>query len=137
MVDFIEAHRDAHVVEPICAILPIAPSTYYDHLAKRADPARRSDRARRDDALRPEIRRVYGVRKIWHQLRREGFDVARCTVARLMKDMDIQGIIRGKPHRTTSNPSRAIGDWIQFYNHRRPHQALAMRTPAEAFRLAA
>jgi putative transposase len=71
MVDFIEAHRDAHGVEPICAVLPIAPSTYYDHLAKRADPARRSDRARRDEALRREIRRVfeenwsvYGVRKI-------------------------------------------------------------------------
>ncbi|ARE84393.1 integrase core domain protein [Roseovarius mucosus] len=108
MVGFIDAHRDAHGVEPICNVLPIAPSTYYDHLAKRADPTRRSDRARRDDALRPEIRRVfeenwsvYGVRKVWHPLRREGFDVARCTVARLMKDMDIQGIIRGKPHRTT------------------------------------
>lgn len=89
-------------------MLPIAPSTYHDHLAKRADPSRRSDRARRDEALRPEIRRVfeenrgvYGVRKVWHQLRREGFDVARCTVARLMKDMGIQGIVRGKPHRTT------------------------------------
>ena len=93
---------------PICNVLPIAPSTYYDHLAKRADPTRRSDRARRDEALRPDILRVfeenwsvYGVRKVWHQLRREGFTVARCTVARLIKDMDIQGIIRGKHHRTT------------------------------------
>src|SRR5690606_26433932 len=66
------------------------------------------DRAKRDEALRPEIRRVfednwsvYGLRKVWHQLRREGFDIARCTVARLMKDMGIQGIIRGKPHKTT------------------------------------
>ncbi|MCC0080829.1 MAG: IS3 family transposase [Rhodobacter sp.] len=108
MVGFIDAHRDAHGVEPICNVLPIAPSTYYDHLARRADPSRRSDRARRDEALCPEIRRVfeqnwrvYGVRKIWRQLRREGFDVARCTVARLMKSMGIQGIIRGKPHRTT------------------------------------
>ncbi|WP_097374434.1 IS3 family transposase [Pacificitalea manganoxidans] len=108
MVDFIEAHKDAHGVEPICTVLPIAPSTYYDHLAKRADPMRLSDRARRDAALRPEIKRVweenykvYGVRKVWRQLVREGFDVARCTVARLMRDMDIQGIIRGKPHRTT------------------------------------
>ncbi|QFS85161.1 hypothetical protein FIV09_20120 (plasmid) [Roseivivax sp. THAF197b] len=108
MVDFIEAHRGAHGIEPICAVLPIAPSTYYDHLAKRADPALRSYRARKDEALRPEIRRVfeenwrvYGVRKVYHQLRREGFDVARCTVARLMKDMDTQGIIRGKPHKTT------------------------------------
>ena len=64
-------------------MLPIAPSTYHDHLAKRADPSRRSARARWDDELRPEIKRVfednwsvYGVRKVWHQLRREGFDVA-------------------------------------------------------------
>ena len=105
---FIDAHRDAHGVEPICAVLPIAPSSYYDHLAKRADPARLSDRARCDEALRPEIRRVFkgnwrvdGVRKVWHQLRREGFNVARCTVVRLMKDMGIQGIIRGEPHKTT------------------------------------
>lgn len=114
MVGFIDAHRDAHGVEPICNVLPIAPSTYYDHLAKRADPARMSDRARHDEALRPEIRRVfdenwrvYGVRKTWHQLRREGFDVARCTVARLMKDMGIQGVIRGKPHRTTIPDKKA------------------------------
>ncbi len=114
MVDFIEAHRDAHGVEPICTVLPIAPSTYYDHLAKRANPARLSDRARRDAALRPEIERVweenwrvYGVRKVWRQLVREGFDVARCTVARLMKDMGIRGIIRGKPHRTTIPDKKA------------------------------
>ena|SRR6056297_3261456 len=98
MVEFIDDHREAHGVEPICKVLPIAPSTYYDHLAKRADPARLSDRARRDAALRPEIERVfeenwrvYGVRKIWRQLDREGFAVARCTVARLMKGMGIQG----------------------------------------------
>ena len=108
MVGFIDAHRDAHGVEPICDVLPIAPSTYYDHLAKRADPSRLSDRSRRDEALRPEILRVfeenwrvYGVRKVWRQLGREGFDVARCTVARLMKSMGIQGIIRGKPQKTT------------------------------------
>ena len=114
MVGFIDAHRDAHGVEPIYTVLPIAPSTYYEHLAKRADPSRRSERARQDEALRPEIRRVfeenwrvYGVRKIWRQLRREGFDVARCTVARLMKVMGIQGIIRGKPHRTTIPDKKA------------------------------
>ena len=96
------------------AVLPIAPSTYCDHLAKRADPARLSDRARSDEALQPEIRRVfeenwrvYGVRKVWHQLRREGFNLARCTVARLMKDMGIQGIIRGTPHRTTIPDKKA------------------------------
>lgn len=108
MVAFIDKHREVHGVEPICRTLRIAPSTYYDHLAKRADPARLSDRARRDEALRPEVLRVfeenwrvYGVRKVWRQLEREGFDVARCTVARLMKDMGLQGIIRGRPHRTT------------------------------------
>ncbi|TQD33268.1 IS3 family transposase [Rhodobacter capsulatus] len=108
MVKFIDEHRGEHGVEPICEMLPIAPSTYYDHLAKRADPARLADRAKRDEALRPEIQRVfdanwqvYGARKIWRQLRREGFDVARCTVVRLMKSMGIQGIIRGKPHKTT------------------------------------
>jgi transposase InsO family protein len=114
MVSFIDAHRGMHGVEPICGVLPIAPSTYYERLAKRADPARLSDRARPDEALRPEIRRVfeenwrvYGVRKVWRQLCREGFDVARCTVARLMKGMGIQGIIRGKPHRTTIPDKKA------------------------------
>ena len=108
MIAFIEDHKVAHGVEPICKVLPIAPSTFYDHLAKRANPDLLSDRAQRDMALRPEIERVweqnykvYGVRKVWHQLRREGFDVARCTVARLMKDLGLEGIIRGKKHRTT------------------------------------
>lgn len=70
MVKFIDDHRDAHGVEPICGMLPIAPSTYYDHLAKRADPARLSDRAKRDEALRTQMQRVfdanwqvYGARK--------------------------------------------------------------------------
>ena len=88
-------------VEPICRELPIAPSTFYDHLAKRADPDLLSDRAKRDAELRPEIRRVfeenwrvYGVRKVWRQLGREGISVARCTVARLMKEMGLLGAIR-------------------------------------------
>jgi transposase InsO family protein len=94
MVKFIDDHRGAHGVEPICEMLPIAPATYYEHLAKRTNLARLSDRAKRDKALRPKIQRVfdanwqvYGVRKVWRQLRREGIDVARCTVARLMKSM--------------------------------------------------
>ena len=114
MVSFIDAHRAEHGVEPICKVLPIAPSTYYDHLAKRAEPARRSARAKRDAALRFEIHRVfdenwqvYGVRKVWRQLGREGITVARCTVTRLMKDMGLQGIIRGKPHRTTVPDKKA------------------------------
>jgi transposase InsO family protein len=108
MIAFIDDHRDRHGVEPICEVLPIAPATYYDHLAKLADLARLSDRAKRDADLRPHIQRVfdanwqvYGVRKVWRQLWREGFDVARCTVARLMQAMGIQGVIRGKPRKTT------------------------------------
>src|SRR5262249_43044262 len=94
--------------EPICRVLPIAPSTYHAHAAGRADPARLSARARRDDALKPEVQRVfeenfrvYGVRKVCRQLKREGHDVARCTVARLMQTLGLQGVIRGKPVRTT------------------------------------
>ena len=107
MIAFIEENRDIGV-EPICRHLPIAPSTFYDHMAKRANPDLLSDRAKRDKALRPEIERVweqnykvYGVRKVWHQMKREGFDVARCTVARLMKDLGLEGVIRGKKARTT------------------------------------
>jgi HTH-like domain len=86
MIAFIDDHRGAYGVEPICRVLPIAPSTYHAHAARRADPARLSTRARRDDALKPEVQRVfeenfrvYGVRKVWRQLKREGHDVARCT----------------------------------------------------------
>ena len=108
MIGFIDDHREAYGVEPICRVLPIAPSTYYDHLVKRRDPAKLSARAKRDTALKVEVRRVfeenfsvYGVRKIWRQLQREGFGVARCMVARLMKEMGLAGAIRGKPVRTT------------------------------------
>ncbi len=108
MIAFIDDYRGAHGVEPICKVLPIAPSTYHAHVARRADPAKRSARAKRDAALKPEIRRVfddnfqvYGVRKVWRQLRRENHDVARCTVERLMRVMGLQGAIRGKPVRTT------------------------------------
>ena len=114
MIGFIEENRAEIGVEPICRELPIAPSTFYDNLAKRADPERLSDRAKRDAELRPEIQRVfeenwrvYGVRKVWRQLGWEGFDVARCTVARLMKDMGLQGAIRGKLHRTTIPDKKA------------------------------
>ena len=108
MISFIDEHRSVFGVEPICRLLPIAPSTYYDNVAKRLDVDRLSVRARSDIALKIEIRRVfeanfrvYGVRKVWRQLKREGFDIARCTVARLMRSMGLQGIIRGKPIRTT------------------------------------
>ena len=108
MISFIDEHRSRLGVEPICRLLPIAPSTYYEVIAKRTDVDRLSARTRRDMALKIEIRRVfnenfqvYGVRKVWRQLQREGFDIARCTVARLMRMMGLQGIIRGKPVKTT------------------------------------
>ena len=108
MTAFIDDHRDAYGVEPICSVLPIAPSTYYAHKARQADPSRLSGRAKRDAALQVEIKRVwnenrqvYGARKVWHQLHREGFPVARCTVERLMRQMGLQGVVRGKKLRTT------------------------------------
>ncbi|MET4122003.1 putative transposase [Bradyrhizobium sp. JR1.5] len=114
MIAFIDNHRGPHGVEPICKVLPIAPSTYHAHVAKRRDPARLSARARQDVRLKIDIRRVfdenfsvYGVRKVWRQLKREGFDIARCTVWRLMRDMGLQGVIRGKPVKTTISDKAA------------------------------
>jgi len=108
MIAFIDEHRGAYGVEPICRVLPIAPSTFHEHAARRANPSRLPARAQRDAELQVEIRRVfeenlrvYGVRKVWRQLRREGVQVARCTVARLMRDMGLAGVVRGKPVRTT------------------------------------
>ena len=114
MIAFIDDQRAVHGVEPICTVLPIAPSTYHKHVAQRRDPLRLSARARRDLALKPEIARVfaenfavYGVRKVWRQMMREGFPIARCTVERLMRDMGLQGVIRGKPVRTTVSDKSA------------------------------
>ena len=114
MISFIDEHRGVFGVEPICRLLPIAPSTYYENVAKRLDVDRLSVRARSDISLKIEIRRVfeqnfrvYGVRKVWRQLQREGFDAARCTVARLMRSMSLQGVIRGKPIRTTFSDKMA------------------------------
>lgn len=113
MIAFIDDHREAHGVEPICKVLPIAPSTYFDHVAKRVDPEKLSFRAKRDAALQPEInrvfernRKVYGARKVWLQLNRESFAVARCTVERLMRVTGLHGVIRGKAIRTTT-PDKA------------------------------
>ncbi|WP_407531055.1 IS3 family transposase [Methylobacterium oryzisoli] len=113
MIAFIDDHRALYGVEPICRLLPIAPSTYHAHVARRADPARLPARARRDAALVAEIRRVhaanfgvYGVRKVWRQLAREGITVARCTVARLRRAMGLHGVVRGHRVRTTvPNPA--------------------------------
>ena len=108
MIAFIDDHRGAYGVEPICKVLPIAPSTYFDHRAKQMDPARLSARVRRDAALRPTINRVfkdnlkvYGARKVWLQMNREGVSVARYTVERLMRVMGLHGVIRGKTIKTT------------------------------------
>lgn len=110
MVQFVDDHRDVYGVEPICAVVPIAPSTYFLEKARQADPTRRPARAQRDDALRPEIQRVwnehfqvYGPRKVWKQLRREGFRVARCTVRRLMGAMGLAGALRGRAWITTTH----------------------------------
>jgi transposase InsO family protein len=114
MIAFIDENRDEYGVEPICRTLPIAPSTYHAHEARRRCPERAPPRVARDQALKPEIQRVfdenfhvYGVRKVWRQLNREGFEVARCTVGRLMRAMGLKGVIRGKPHRTTFSDKAA------------------------------
>ena len=103
MVAFIDEHRDVYGVEPICAVWPIAPATYYAHKAVQATPERRCARARRDETLRERIRQVweenfavYGVRKVWRELRRQGEPVARCTVARLMDELGLHGAVRGR-----------------------------------------
>jgi len=108
MIALIDEHREAYGVEPICRVLPIAPSTYHEHVARGVDPSRLPARAKRDAELRREVQRVfeenlrvYGARKVWRQLRREGVPVARCTVARLMREAGLAGVIRGKPVRTT------------------------------------
>ena len=108
MIAFINEHRDTYGVEPICKVLPIAPSTYRLHAGRQRDPSLLPDRARRDLVLMEEIKRVfetnysvYGARKVWRQLRREGRGVARCTVERLMRDLGLAGAIRGKPVKTT------------------------------------
>jgi putative transposase len=101
----VDAHREQHGVEPICRVLGVAPSTYYAVKAREREP---SERALRDAGLLGEIRRVYeanygvyGARKVWWQLQREGIDIARCTVERLMAKDGLQGAIRGKKRRTT------------------------------------
>ena len=114
MIAFIDENRDEYGVEPICRTLPIAPSTYHAHDARRRCPERAPPRVVRDVALRREIQRVfaenfqvYGMRKVWRQLNREGFEIARCTVGRLMRAMGLKGVIRGKPHRTTFSDKAA------------------------------
>ena len=131
MIGFIDEHKDRYGIEPICGVLPIVPSTYYAHQAQRKDPQRRSQRAKRDAALRLEIERVwganlkvYGARKVWLQLNREAIPVARCSVARLMKAMGIQGVRRGRrtvttlPDEAMERPRDAVN---RHFKARRPN----------------
>ena len=115
MVRFIDDHRATYGVEPICAVLPIAPSTYFRCQAQRADPTQRSARVRRDDELRIQIQhvydanfQVYGPRKVWRELRRAGVDVARCTVERLMRAMGLAGVVRDRAWVTTTQSQPAL-----------------------------
>lgn len=114
MIAFIKQHRGVCGVAPICRVLQIAASTFYAHLAVENDPAKASDRVKRDAELRPEMKRVwkdnrsvYGARKLWHAMKREKFDVARCTIERLMRDIGIEGVRRGKKIKTTW-PDKAL-----------------------------
>lgn len=107
-VSFVDAYRDDHGVEPICRVVEIAPSTYYSHVRRREHPETAPPRVQEDAQLMTEIRRVfdehfqvYGVRKVWRQLKREGHDIGRCRVERLMRKMGIFGVIRGAKTRTT------------------------------------
>jgi transposase InsO family protein len=114
MARFIDDERVSYGVEPICAVLPIAPSVYYELKARERDPERWPARARRDEGLCEHIRRVwrenkevYGPRKVWKQLKREGHAVARCTVARLMRRLGLQGVVRGRRFKVTTIPDAA------------------------------
>lgn len=113
MRSFIDRHRKRFGVEPICRLLQVAPSAYWRHAARQRDPSLRSARARRDEFLMPHIQRiwdanfqVYGADKVWRQLRREGIQVARCTVERLMRGLGLRGVMRGKSVRTTVSDAK-------------------------------
>jgi putative transposase len=133
MITFIDDHRNTYGVEPICRVLPIAPSTYFRHKAQLRDPATRSVRAQRDDELRAIIRRiwtenkqVYGPRKVWRQMGRDNLRVARCRVRRLMREMGLTGAVRGRAWVTTTQAAGAAerpGDLVtRQFTATRPNQ---------------
>ena len=133
MVAFIDAHRKEYGVEPICKVLPIARSTYDDWKAKERDPSRRSARRRRDEELLEDIRRIwrdnrcaYGARKVWRQLKREGIEVARCTVERLMRQDGLEGVVRGgrprRPRKQTAECERPPDLVNREFNATRPNE---------------
>src|SRR5512144_748106 len=126
MKAFIDQHRDVYGAEPICKVLPIAPSTYRLQAARQADPDRRSARAKRDERLREQIQRVwnanfqvYGARKVWRPLRREGVEVARCTVERLMRQIGLKGVRRGQSVKTTVGDQGAPSPLDRVVNYHR------------------
>ena len=115
MTEFIEENRDPYGVESICSVPPIAPSTFYEHQIRWRNPDRLPTRAKRDEALRGEIdrvwrenRRVDGAPEVWKQLNREHIPVARCTVERLMRDIGLRGVVRGKKPQTTIPDEAAL-----------------------------
>jgi len=117
MISFIEEHREVFGVEPICRVLPIAPATFHRHAAIARNPGLASDRARQDEqdfekikAAHGKSRGRYGVRKVWHQLRRDGHDIARCTVERLMHLRGLQGVVRGRKKTTIPDPAQPCPD---------------------------
>src|SRR5690606_13801187 len=133
MVAFIDAYRERYGVEPICSVLPIAPSTYYACKARERDPSLGSARARREAVLREEIQRVweenfevYGARKVWRQLNRDGTRVARCTVGRLMRELGHAGAVRGGNRAdftiTSVGAERPLGLVRRQFCAARPHQ---------------
>ena len=114
MYGLVDEHRDVHGVEPICAVLQIAPSAYRRHAARCRDQTLLSPRAQRDVALMPVVEQVwnanlqvYGADKVWKQMNREGIEVARCTVERLMRRLGLRGVRRGKVVRTTISDNQA------------------------------
>ena len=133
MVDFIDEHRSEYGVESICAVLPIAPSTYYEQARRRRERERRPYRAKRDERLRAEIKRVhqaahegvYGADKVWKELLREKKFVARCTVERLMRTDGLVGVVRGRAFTitTTADKSARPADLVNREFHAtRPNQ---------------
>ena len=133
MVRYIDAHRGRYGIEPICKQLPIAPSTYHEYKARERDPDRESNRSIRDRHLEPEIERVwkenfevYGAFKVWRQMKREGFVIARCTVERLMRKLNLQGVTRGPKKYWTTNSDDSLARPADLVNREfsatRPNQ---------------
>ena len=132
MVDFIDDHKNNYGIEPICRVLPIAPSTYYRVKDLSDNPEKRSRRQWHDDFYISGIRRIwldskgrYGVRKVWQQMQAEGIKVARCTVERLMRQHDLQGVCRGKSKITTNSrdDQKRADDLVnRNFSARRPNQ---------------